>query len=291
MHGYTYDKMRTISRFAILSSIVSLLMLMITLPVAAASTSTTEGIAQSYSTDAVIRQGMIVGLNHQDNTKIVILTTHNITDMLGVAISASDAPLTLSGSSNTTQIYVATSGQYNVLVSNQNGAINVGDYVSISGLNGIGMKAQDTEQTVLGRAVSAFSGSASSATSSATVAASNGAKTTVNIGIITVAVNVTSNPDLGKGTGDLPGFLQVASSSIANKSVSAPRVYLSLGVLLLTAFISGSLLYGGVRNGIVSIGRNPLARRSIVRSLMQVVLVSVIVFIIGLFAVYLLLRL
>lgn len=285
--------MRKSVRLTIAAGIVVLLALGAALPAAATSTPTaTDGIAQSYTAaDSSIRQGMIVGLNRQDTTKVVLLTTHNITDMLGVAISASDAPLTLSGSATTTQVYVATSGQYNVLVSNQNGPIAIGDYISISGLNGIGMKAQDTEQTVLGRAVAAFNGSASSATSSATVTASNGAKTTVNIGIITVAVNVTSNPNLGKGTGDLPGFLQVASSSIANKSVSAPRVYLSLGVLVLTAFISGSLLYSGVRNGVVSIGRNPLARRSIVRGVMQIVLVSVIVFIIGLFGVYLLLRL
>jgi len=285
--------MRKSVRLTIAAGIVLLLSLGAVLPAAATSAPTaTDGIAQSYTaTDSSIRQGMIVGLDRQDTTKVVLLTTHNVADMLGVAISASDAPLALSGSTTTTQVYVATSGQYNVLVSNQNGAISIGDYVSISGLNGIGMKAQDTEQTVLGRAVSAFSGSSSSATSSATVTASNGAKTTVSIGVITVAVNVISNPNLGKGTGDLPGFLQVASSSIANKSVSAPRVYLSLGVLVLTAFISGSLLYSGVRNGVVSIGRNPLARRSIVRSVMQVVLVSVIVFIIGLFGVYLLLRL
>jgi hypothetical protein len=275
----------------ILAGIVLLLFVGATLPVSAASTPmTTDSIAQSYSTDAAIRQGMIVGQDSHDSTKVVPLTTHTIADMLGVVISASDAPLTLTGTANTTQVYVATNGRYNVLVSDQNGPIRSGDYISISGLNGIGMKAQENEQMVLGRAVSNFSGDAGSATGSATVTTGS-TKTTVHIGLITVAINVTNNPNLGKGTGDLPGFLKVASSSIANKPVTAPRVYLSLGVLVLTAFISGSLLYSGVRNGIVSIGRNPLARRSIVRSLLQVVLVSVIVFIIGLFAVYLLLRL
>lgn len=284
--------MRKTARLIVAAGITLFIAVGAVLPVSAIGTpATTDGVAQSYTAQGTIRQGMIVGLNHQDTTRVAPLTTHNITDMLGAVIAASDAPLTLSGTANETQVYVATSGQYNVLVSNQNGQIRIGNYISISGLNGIGMKADDSEQTILGKAVSNFDGTAAHSTSTATVTTRNGVKANVNIGIVTVAINVTSNPNLGKGTGNLPGFLQVASTSIANKTVSAPRVYLSLGVLILTAFISGSLLYGGVRNGIVSIGRNPLARRSIMRSLVQVVLVSVIVFIIGLFAVYLLLRL
>jgi len=62
-------------------------------------------------------------------------------------------------------------------------------------------------------------------------------------------------------------------------------------ILIIIAAISGSILYGGVRTTMVSIGRNPLAKASIMRGLAQVVLVSIIIFIIGLIGVYLLLKL
>jgi len=51
------------------------------------------------------------------------------------------------------------------------------------------------------------------------------------------------------------------------------------------------VLYGGIRSSIISIGRNPLAKKSIVRGLIQVITVGVIILVIGLFSVYLLLRL
>lgn len=272
--------------------LISWAMILVVLPAvaAAASAAPAEGIAQSYGTSAAVRQGMIVGLQHGDASNVVPLSGADVADMLGVAISASDAPITLSGDASTAQVYVATSGQYDVLVSNQNGAIKVGDYISISALNGIGMKADATLPTVLGKAAGAFDGR-SNVDSTVTLKTGGGGSQTVAIGSIPVAINVANNPNSGRGSGELPGFLQVASTTIADKPVAAPRVYLSLAVLLLTALIAGGLLFSGVRGSVVSIGRNPLARRYIIRGLLQVVLTSIIIFIIGLFAIYLLLRL
>jgi F0F1-type ATP synthase membrane subunit c/vacuolar-type H+-ATPase subunit K len=84
--------------------------------------------------------------------------------------------------------------------------------------------------------------------------------------------------------------LSKAAQIVTNKPVSAIRIYASLIVLALAVVIAGVLLYSGVRNGMTAIGRNPLAKRSITRSLLQVVIISLIVFIIGLIAVYLLLK-
>ncbi|QQS18685.1 hypothetical protein IPL68_01180 [Candidatus Saccharibacteria bacterium] len=61
--------------------------------------------------------------------------------------------------------------------------------------------------------------------------------------------------------------------------------------MLVTIFMTGSLLYGGVRSSLVSIGRNPLAKKSILRGLIQVVILGLTVFVIGLIAIYLLLKL
>ena len=57
------------------------------------------------------------------------------------------------------------------------------------------------------------------------------------------------------------------------------------------SFIAATLLWSGVRSGMISIGRNPLSKHSIIQGLMQVIIVAVLIFIIGVFAVYLLLKL
>lgn len=262
--------------------------LVLVAPHAAAVTSD-QGIVQSYTTDGTVQVGMIVGLKKGDNSTVVPLTSDTVTNMFGVAISATDAPITLSGDA-AHQAYVATTGQYNVLVSDENGAIKTGDYISISALNGIGMKALDTEPVVLGRAARDLTDSSLIA-KNVEVKGAAGQATVVNIGVVPVTITVANNPKGGHGTGNLPGFLQVAAGGIADKPVSAGRVYLSLAVLILAAFIAGSLLYSGVRGSLLSIGRNPLAKKYIIRGLIQTVLTAVIIFILGLFGVYLLLRL
>jgi hypothetical protein len=49
-------------------------------------------------------------------------------------------------------------------------------------------------------------------------------------------------------------------------------------------------LYAGVRSSVISMGRNPLARKTIIRNLIQIVLIALIILVTGLIAVYLLLK-
>ena len=55
--------------------------------------------------------------------------------------------------------------------------------------------------------------------------------------------------------------------------------------------IAGSLIYSAVRSSLIAIGRNPLSKKSIIRGLFQVVIIGLMVFLSGIFGVYLLLRL
>src|SRR6476661_4967869 len=139
---YTSGKM--LRRLRLLIGVLALMMLSL-MPVPALAASD-PGVVRSYTTDADVRQGMLVALKPTDSSKVVPLTIADVTDMFGIAISPNQAPITLSGDAGT-QIYVATSGQYNVLVTNQNGVIHAGDYISASALNGIGMKADNSELT------------------------------------------------------------------------------------------------------------------------------------------------
>ena len=249
-----------------------------------------QEVPQGYGSDQTLQKGLIVALKTGDNSKVVALTQSNINAMFGVVVSANDSPVSLSNNSTGTQVYVATTGQYDVLVSTQNGPISSGDYLTISALDGVGMKAGDSQAFVIGKALQSFDGRTGTE-STAQLSGANGNKTLVSLARIPVAIGVSRNPNLKVTVSNLPGFLQKAAQSVANKPVSDSRIYISLVALLASMLIAGSLLYAGVRSSITAVGRNPLAKTSIARGLVQVSLLALIIFLMGIFAVYLLLKL
>lgn len=248
-----------------------------------------QNVTQGYKTDQAIQKGMIVGLDERDGAKVNALTRTKAADMLGVVVASSDSPVSLSSPTGEQQVFVATYGQYDVLVSTQNGAIAVGDYITISALTGVGMKADNTQEMVVGKAVAAFDGR-QHAESTHTLSTSSGQKQ-IQLGRIKVDISVAHNPLYATQKAEnVPKFLNDAVEMVTDRPISASRIYASLAILLLTLFVAGGILYAGVRSGMVAIGRNPLAKHSILRNLIQVTIMSLIVFVIGLFAVYLLLR-
>lgn len=259
-------------------------------PVASANSSSTQAVTQGYGTDTVLQKGMLVRLKDKDAAKVVPLTSATAAEMQGVVVAANDASVTLSSDNNSGQVFVATYGHFEALVSNQNGPIKSGDYITISSLDGVGMKADSVQSTVLGKAASNFDGTAN-VQGSTTVKDQGGHSVNVSFGRIPVDISISHNPLQQDINNNLPGFLKKASQFVANKPVSSSRVYISLVVLLISTVIAGSILYAGIRSGLVAIGRNPLAKTSITRNLVQVIITGLIIFIIGLFAVYLLLKL
>lgn len=233
---------------------------------------------------------MIVSLVKGRSKAVEPLTSANGSAMFGVAISPNSAnAILLPNNGNAQSVYVATSGTYDVLVSNQNGAVNSGDYITISSLDGIGMKDDSTQSLVLGKALEGFS-SATTVTDSASLVNSSGKTVTVSIAEVPVSIDVARNPELNLAP-DLPGFLKHLAQVVTNKPIDAARAYLSLGVLIITVIVVGVMLYSGISSSIISIGRNPLSRTSILKGMAGVALTSLAVFIVGVFAVYLLLKL
>lgn len=244
-----------------------------------------QTVLQGYKSDEQLQRGMLVALKDDDQTKVVAITEKNSDKLKGVIADAKDSPVTISDSSK--QVFVATTGEYEVLVSTEHGPINPGDYISGSSLSGIGTKAGDSQALVIGRATGKFEGKGDSI--GQTQAKSGG---TVSFGRVKVDVGVSNNPYRKIPDKDkVPDALQKAANTVAEKDVSTLRIYLALVVMVITAAVAATTLFSGVRSTIISIGRNPLSKGLILRGLVQVLLVSLIIFITGLFGVYLLIKL
>ncbi len=258
---------------------------------ASSSVSITQNVVQSYIANSSVQLGMIVQIKNKAKNTVEPSVSNNITNMLGVVVPSTSTPVALIPSNiNSQQVYVASSGNYDVLVSNQNGAINKGNYVTISSVNGIGMKANQNQSMIIGRADSYFNGK-SNIVGSVTITDASGRKQQLAIGMIPVSLNVGHNPLSNKSVSYVPSFLFKIASTVVSKPVSAIHIYLSLLMLLLTVILVAVLLYSGIKSGMIAIGRNPLSRSSIIRSLVQTILAGLIIFVIGIFAVYLILKL
>ncbi len=249
-----------------------------------------QTVSQGYGVTGTVQKGMIVMIDPKDSHKVMALSNKTDKAMQGVVVSANDTVVSLGGDSTVTQVYVASNGKYDALVSTQNGSIKAGDIISVSALDGIGMKADSSQTVILGKALTSFDGS-KNASGTADLTTSNGTKQ-VAIGFAQIDISISHNPLAASISGPpVPAFLRKSGDSIAGKPVSTVRLYVSMGVLLVTMFMTASLLYGGVRSSLVSIGRNPLAKKSIIRGLIQVIILGLTVFVIGLDTIYLLLKL
>lgn len=253
------------------------LALLLLLMLALAPLTVADTLVRGFSAKGTVQPGMIVSLVKNSSSTVQANAGNDASHIYGVAIDPSLAPLTVQQQGQ--QAFVATAGNYPVLVSTQNGAIAAGDYVSISATAGVGDKAVNQSQ-IVGRALEAFDGK-------------NGVITTTSdgrpIGRISVAIALGQNP-LAKNVAAIPAPLKRIGQNIAGKNVTALRIYLALAVLLISAIIAISVLAVGIKSSMTAIGRNPLSKKSILRGLLQVVTVAVLILTIGMFGVYLLLK-
>jgi len=247
-----------------------------------------QTITQGYNleTSVSVQRGMVVGLKKDDPTSVEPVNNSQLDQVHGVVVGGNDASITLSEDDN--RVFVASAGKFEVLVSDQNGAITAGDLIALSPITGIAMKSDELQPYVLGKAIDTFD--ETKKLSEATIRDAQDKERTISIGRILVDIAIGKNPNAKNAT-SVPGFLKDASEFIAGKPVNPIKVYISLVVLIVSAAISGALIYSGVRSAMIAIGRNPLSKKSIIRGLIQVVIVSLIIFITGIFGVYLLLKL
>lgn len=255
------------------------------LAVLAMGTAAAQNVTQGYQASGDLQNGMVVRLKQGAPGTVVALKQSEETQMFGLVVASADATLSLS-SPTQTQVYVATFGQYPALVNTQNGPIHAGDQLVISSVSGVSMKADTKHQVLIGKALQSF---ADGSNAEGHVKLSDG--TEAAVGRIMVDIGVTRNPTYsGDVAAGVPHVLVSIAHAVTNKPLTALRLYGSLVALFVAFVVAGAILYAGIRTSMNSIGRNPLAKKSILRNLITVILMSLVVVFIGLIAVYLLLK-
>lgn len=251
-----------------------------------------QSVSKSYIGNDGTQTGMLVQIDDKDKNRVKPGTASKPKSVIGVVVMPNDAPLSLSQATNERQVFVASNGNYKLLVSDQNGPIKKDDFIVVSSIDGVGMLADKASGIVAARAVSGFDGEIN-VMSQTKITDSKGKEREIRFGYIQADIGVGSNPlyqDPKVPTG-APGVLKRIAESIAGKQVSLVKIYISLFIALLTSIIVIVVMTTGIRTSVTALGRNPLARQSILRNLTQVLMIGLAILIVGLFGVYLLLKL
>jgi hypothetical protein len=230
-------------------------------------------LSQGYSASSDIAAGSLVSLDSKKSSTVETSTLDNAPRLFGVVVPPSSASISLSGIGSN-QVQVATTGSANVFVTNAAGSIKVGDQLTVSSIAGVAEKVGDTSSRVIGTAQADFDGSGSGVTKR-TITDAKGKSHEVAISQIPVVIAVsTFTSTSGKQPYVIPNWLQNLSNTLAGKDVAPIRIVVA-GLILLVALVCITvLLYAAVRNSIISIGRNPLSRNSVLKGLLQVMTIS-----------------
>jgi hypothetical protein len=250
------------------------------------STSATAALANvshAYLAEGQISSGYLVSLDPQKTGYVEASNTSNGSSLLGVAVNPKDSLLAVNPSNNSVQI--ATTGTVTALVSTVNGNISVGDMVSISPFNGIGMKAEPG-LNIIGLAQTSLNSKTPGVTKEK-VTNKSGKPTTLLVGYVSLTINITTDNQLTNSS-NLNG-LQKLVKNLTGHVISTFRIIISLIIILVTFLALIIVTYSAIFGSIVSVGRNPLAKHAIFGTLRSVLVMTILVALVAIIMVYLLL--
>lgn len=259
-----------------------------------AQTYVDSSVAALFPIVDTVQDGDIISFDPETSTYRKAMV-ENDQHMFGVVVVS--PTLFLSQGQRASGTPIARSGEALVNVSDLGGAIHVGDLITSSVIPGVGQKLDIYKQGyVLGMALASLS------TSTQRTTASVDGKTVV-IGGIPVALRISSytpSPEvvaqsIAKGEGNSGAGLQ--EGQIAVEKGDAVFTVDRITRYILAAFIAMLVLYiafrsfrGYMTQSIISVGRNPLAKASILSMVflnsVLIIIVSVIALVIGAVIIY-----
>ncbi len=245
---------------------------------------TSANISRSYHANTNIVNGSIVSLQANKTDFIEPSNSVNGSKLLGVVTANNGSILAIDQGSTTTQ--VAISGTVNTLVSTLDGAIAVGDQIAVSPFNGVGMKAKSGSH-VIGIAQTAFNANSRGATEQE-IPDNTGKKHSLAVGYISLNIGIGTGSESASGM--KLNALQKLALSITGHTVSTIRIIFSLIVAVAATIILCTLVYAAIYSSIISIGRNPLAKYAVFRTLGSVMVMTLSTAVIASLIIYFLLN-
>lgn len=250
----------------------------------ASAGASSANLSHSYQATAGIPNGSIVSLDPKRSDYVVPANTSNGARLLGVAVAGNDSLIAVDVTPG--KVQVATAGNASVLVSTLNGNINVGDQIGVSPFGGIGMKALPGSR-VIGLTQTAFNSGTEGATNEH-ITDKNRKASTIKVGYarinIAIGTNATVLTDANLNS------LQKVAKTLTGHTVSTERAAISLAVAIIAMLVLITLIYASIYGSIVSIGRNPLAKYSVFRTLSSVLALALLVTLIAGLTIFFLLK-
>lgn len=257
------------------------LLLVFSLPTVGAASA---NLSHSYGANEQISSGSLVSLDPKNSDYVVLANSDNGSRLIGVAEDSNDSLLAVDPTPG--KVQVATSGTANVLVSTIAGPIKVGDEVGVSPFSGLGMKAAPGSR-IIGLAQTAFDKNTSGAI---TQSVTDKSRQSHQVSIGYVRINIAISTD-GTPTADSQlNSLQRLAKTLTGHTVPTLRVVISMVVALLAMLLLVTLIYAAIYGSIISIGRNPLAKYAVFRTLGSVVGLALVTAVVSGVTVFFLLR-
>lgn len=257
-----------------------LLLLVITL---AGAMGLASAIARGYATDDQgLQPGMVVALSDAstaDKPKVKRASQDDGDKIVGVTTTPDKELITIA--SGEQQVYVQISGEVDAFVSDMNGIVKHGDLLTISPILGVLMKANDGSTTIIGIALQDFNESAAETKS---ITEGNGSR---DIKVVKTKLNLDRKAASNeRGAGSSSSLQKLGESVTGRSDISEVQVVAALIIFLVVLVAEGSIMYGAVSSSITSLGRNPMARKIILKELVRVLLITFGVLTVGLSAIY-----
>lgn len=240
-------------------------------------------ISQSYATADRLPLGALVSLEKDSSDRVVAAANSNVDSLLGVVVNVDSSLLAVTNDADN-QAQVATSGTLQVLVSNINGDIQRGDYITASPVSGIGMKATGNVK-VIGIAQTDLT---TNNGSEKKYNDNDGKEQTILVGQIPLLVNVSFYYKEADKT-LIPSAIQNVANALAGRTVSPVPILISAGIFLVTVIVVVSIIYSMIRSSIISVGRNPMSQSAVYRDLIQLSALVLGIIAVGFTAIYLVL--
>jgi hypothetical protein len=241
-------------------------------------------VSYAYKAHSDITVGSLVSLDAGPEKFITLANSNNAPKLVGIAVAGDDSLLAVNAQTGLAQ--VAVSGSAAALVTTVNGEIKVGDQIAVSPFSGVGMKALPGSR-IIGLAQTALKSNDKNSTKRE-VKDKQGKLQTIEVGFVqvSVAIGTAASAPQTNQTDSVAGFVKF----VTGHEVSKTRVIFSGIIIIVTVIALVTLIYSSIYGTILAVGRNPLARASIYRTLRSVLIMSFLMALTAGFAVYLIVR-